>query len=137
MKTHCSLTDDQFLHQLQMATLDVAFFNHEAHLRLAWIQLKRHDNKNAISKTCTLIQNYVQVLGAMDKFNKTLTVAAVEAVAHFMQKTEVRSFEVFIEANPQLTLNFKGLLQTHYSFDIFSSTSAKSDYLAPDLVLFE
>ena len=137
MNTHRSLTDDQFLYQLQTATLDAALFTHEAHLRLAWVQLQHHEKDIAIAQTCALIKSYVQVLGASDKFNQTLTVAAVEAVSHFMHKRETKSFENFIAANPELSTNFKGLLQTHYSFDIFSSNSAKSNYIAPDLVPFD
>ncbi len=137
MKTHRFLTDDQFLHQLQTATLDAALFTHEAHLRLAWLELQHYEKDTAIAQTCALIKHYVQVLGASDKFNQTLTVAAVEAVSHFMEKTDANSFKDFIEASPALISNFRGLLQTHYSFDIFSSNTAKSNYIAPDLVPFD
>lgn len=137
MKTHRSLSNDQFLHQLRSATLDAACFDHEAHLRLAWLQLTHHEKDAAIAETCKIIQHYVAVLGALDKFNKTLTIAAVEAVSHFMNRAATNSFEDFILKSPELMTNFKGLLQTHYSFDIFSSRSAKNSYIAPDLLPFD
>ena len=137
MKTHRALPDHEFLARLQSATLDAGLFNHEAHLRLAWLHLKQNKKDEAIANTCNVIAHYVNVLGAFDKFNKTLTIAAVEAVHHFMGKTRADSFERFIEDCPALATNFRDLLQTHYSFDIFSSNSAKSNYIAPDLVPFD
>jgi len=137
MKTHRSLSDERFLAQLQSTTLDAALFNLEAHLRLAWLHLNRMEKDAAIKETCAQIQHYVKALGASDKFNTTLTIAAVEAVYHFIKKIKAHSFEAFISNCPELTTNFKDLLQTHYSFDIFTSNTAKTNYIAPDLVSFD
>ena len=136
MKSHRYLSDSEFLQQLRSASLHASSFDHEAHLRLAWLLLKQYDKARAILETCGILQHYVTEQGVSNKFNKTLTVAAVEAVAHFMRKKEVHSFQDFILANPSLSSDFKGLLQTHYSFDIFLSNRAKSDYIAPDLAPF-
>ena len=39
MQDHRQLTDQEFSAQFEQTTLDAALFNHEAHLRLAWIHL--------------------------------------------------------------------------------------------------
>jgi hypothetical protein len=83
------------------------------------------------------LQNYVASLGAKDKYNKTVTIAAVKAVYHFMLKSKADNFQVFISENQKLKTNFKELLNTHYSTDIFKSTKAKKEFLEPELLPFD
>lgn len=137
MKSHLELSDSDFEKQFENCSLDSAIFNHEAHLRLAWIHLKNYGLEQAIDNIKKQLQEYVYKLGATDKYNETLTVAAVKAVYHFMLKTEITDFNDFISENPQLKTNFKELMASHYSFDIFSSPKAKKVFLEPDLSPFD
>ena len=82
------------------------------------------------------LQNYVAALGAKDKYNTTLTIAAIRIVGHFMKKFSTKKFRDFIAAFPQLKDDFKGLIASHYSFDVFNSEKAKTEFLEPDLVPF-
>lgn len=137
MTTHLDLSDAQLLAQLENCSLEPALFNHEAHLRLAWIHLKHHDIDDAIAKVCKQLERYVDSLGARDKYNTTLTVAATRTVYHFMLKSNSHTFPEFMLEFPRLKSNFKDLLFTHYGFNIFSSERAKAEYLEPDLVPFD
>ncbi|WP_350289185.1 hypothetical protein [uncultured Croceitalea sp.] len=137
MESHLSLSDQKFIHKFKAATLPPSLFNHEAHLRLAWLNIKRFGIKDGIVETCQLINAYVIALDAENKFNKTLTVAATKAVYHFMLKSELDSFEDFIDTFKRLKFNFKELMAAHYSFDIYNSEFAKKNYLAPDLLPFD
>lgn len=137
MKTHFNLSDREFERQFAQCTLDPAIFNHEAHLRLAWIHLKKSDVETAIDTVCRQLAAYTQALGARDKFNKTLTVAAVRAVYHFMLKSNPATFQDFITVFPRLKSNFKELLGYHYGVDIYHSEQAKREYLEPDLLPFD
>ena len=42
----------------------------------------------------------------------------------------------FITAFPQLKINFKTLIENHYSFDVFNSKEVKREFLEPDLMTF-
>ncbi|MEM8999524.1 MAG: hypothetical protein AAGB24_04605 [Bacteroidota bacterium] len=137
MEPHFSLSDLEFETQLQNATLDPKLFSHEAHLRLAYIHLKTYGLELAIETICQHIKNYVGLLGAMERFNMTLTVAAVRAVHHFMSKSTATHFKDFILAFPRLKSHFKELMGFHYSFDIYENPKAKASYLAPDLLPFD
>lgn len=137
MEKHYQLTDAEFKKQFANCTLDPEIFSHEAHLRLAWIHLDQYGIDQAIQNICLQLLNFVDSLGARDKYNKTVTIAAIRAVYHFMLKSETTNFKDFILENPRLKHNFMELLSFHYKTDIFNSERAKKAYLEPDLLPFD
>lgn len=105
-------------------------FTHEAHLRLAWILIRKHGLNLSTEKICEQILAFVIPLGAEEKFNTTLTVASMNMVQHFMQKTESENFHDFIQAFPALKYDFKHLISQHYSFDILKDDRTKRNMLS-------
>jgi CRISPR/Cas system-associated endonuclease/helicase Cas3 len=137
MENHYQLSDEQFLLALETATLNPKLFSHEAHLRFAYLLIYNHDIDKAIDICCKQIRDYANSLGAKDKFNKTVTIAAVKAVYHFMLRSETENFKDLIKEFPRLKNNFRDLLSQHYGIDIFNSEIAKSSFLEPDLLPFD
>ncbi|QLG47043.1 hypothetical protein [Costertonia aggregata] len=137
MKSHLQLSDLEFERQFQHCELNPVLFNHEAHLRLAWIHIKKYGIGNALSNIQFQLKKFVVHVGAEDKYNSTLTVAAIKAVYHFMLKSTSNIFEDFIRELPRLKNNFRELINAHYGFDIFDSKQAKSRFLEPDLLPFD
>lgn len=137
MEKHLDLTDDEFEEQFESCELLPTLFSHEAHLRLAYIHIKKYGEERAIENVCNQLVAYVNHLGASGKYNTTLTVAAIKAVYHFMLKSTATDFKGFIAEFPQLKFEFKRLMQCHYSFDIFNSQDAKTKFLEPDLISFD
>jgi len=137
MSSHFQLTDSQFEQDFQNASLDPKLFDHEAHLRLAWIHINAYGIDTAIDTIARQLKNYTKSLGAEDKYNETVTIAAIRAVYHFMLKSESDNFMDFIMEFPRLKLNFKELLSQHYGFDVFSNEEARITFIAPDLLPFE
>lgn len=137
MKTHFDLTDAEFEQQFKSSRLDPALFSHEAHLRLAWIHLKNYGREQAISNICGQLFAFVTFLNARDKYNQTLTIAAVKAVDHFMKKSNSENFADFINEFPRLKNNFRELMSFHYQTDIYNSEKAKLEFLEPDLAPFD
>ncbi|MEM8847747.1 MAG: hypothetical protein AAFY00_10520 [Bacteroidota bacterium] len=131
------MTDSEFEKQFEEGLLPPELFTHEAHIRLAWIHIGKYGIENAIANIVSQIQSYTLKLGVADKFNTTLTIAAVRAVYHFMLKSNDTDFQDFIQNNPRLKYNFKELMASHYGFDIYSSPLAKQHYLEPDLLPFD
>ena len=74
--------------------------------------------------------------GAADKYNKTLTIAAIRAVHHCMQSSDASEFSDFIEQVPRLKNSFKHLMACHYKKYIFNNAIAKRAYIAPDILPF-
>jgi len=137
MEAHFLLSDTEFEQQFETCRLNPEIFSHEAHLRLAWVHICQYGKIKALENICSQLVNYVDFLGARHKYNHTLTIAAIKAVYHFIQKSNADNFKDFILEFPQLKHNFKGLMSVHYQEDIFASEKAKNTYLEPDLAPFD
>ncbi|MBT8268326.1 MAG: hypothetical protein KJN59_03810 [Bacteroidia bacterium] len=137
MDNHYRFSDFELEEEFRGMTLHPKYFNHEAHLRLAWIHIRKYGIEKAIDNLCIQIYNYANYLGANDKFNKTVTVASIRAVYHFMLKSNSENFKTFIGENPRLNNNFKELLAQHYDIDIWNNETARSSFLQPDLLPFD
>ena len=136
MKNNRELSDMQFELAFAHAQLDPESFTHLAHLRLAWIHINKYGLETAIQNIRQQLKGYVIKLGEENKYNETLTVAAINAVYHFMLKSDVHTFKAFISQNEVLIYNFKELLLSHYSINILESEIASKKYIEPDLVPF-
>ncbi len=95
MEQHYTLTDAEFEWQFTSAKLDPAVFSHEAHLRLAWIHLNRYGLERAIEHITGQLRNYTRAVGAADKYNETVTRAAIYAVNHFKIRSGCTDFREF------------------------------------------
>lgn len=137
MEAHVQLSDSEFERQFQSKTFNPEWFSHEAHLRLAWIHIRNYGIEQAIENICSQLVAYVDHLGVRDKYNKTLTIAAIRAVYHFRLRSHADAFPDFIAEFPRLKYNFKELIFAHYGVDIFQLESAKHEYLEPDLLPFD
>ena len=137
MEKHYQLSDSEFLQQFKDCSLPPAIFSHEAHLRLAWLNIYREGMEKAEKAIQEQIERFVAHVGAQHKYHKTLTIAAIKAVGHFMEKSTTDNFPDFISENPQLKKDFKSLINSHYSFDIFSSEEARTSYVEPDVLPFD
>ena len=137
MEKHYSLTDIEFENQFANCTLDPAIFSHEAHLRWAWIHINKYGLEQAEINIQEQLKKFVVQAGAADKYHTTLTIVAIRAVNHFMKKSDHSNFKDFIGDFPQLKNNFKALINSHYSFNIFENEKARTEFLNPDLVAFD
>lgn len=103
------LTDSEFIRAFERGEVDPERFNHEGHLRLAWILIRQH----GVSKASDLLCNYIGQLDRKQggrKFNRALTLASTALIARRMQTGRSENFRAFLEENPTLLTNFKGLL---------------------------
>ncbi len=137
MEKHFKFTDSEFEALFKSCKFNPSEFTHEAHLRLAWINIDKYGIEEAEKNIQHLLQNYVGYLGAKGKYNTTLTIAATKAVYHFMLKSNTKNFKDFITQYPRLKTNFNELMAFHYTIDIFNSERAKSEFLEPDLLTFD
>lgn len=137
MEAHFKLSHSEFEKQFVNCELPPAIFTHEAHLRLAWLNITKYGLEKAETIIQCQLKKYVEYAGEKDKYNTTLTVAAIKAVYHFMLKSNSSSFYNFITQFPRLKTNFKELMACHYGFDIYNSQRAKESFLEPDLLQFD
>ena len=136
MNNHNQLSNSVFIEQFKNGSLNPEIFNHEAHVRLAWLYIDKFGVERAEKDIQIQLQNFVEVVGAKDKYHKTLTIVAIKIVNHFMQKSKSDNFTDFINEFPRLKFNFRELINTHYSFNIFGSNKARREFIKPDLLSF-
>ncbi len=136
MESHYTLSDNEFREEYESLTLDSSWFSHEAHLRMTWIYLNEKSLEGAIEAMCSTLHRFDNAFGDGTKYHKTVTIAAVKIVHLFKEKTKAASFAELLEIVPALKDSFKSLIQAHYSYDVFSDSKAKNEFIAPDRLPF-
>lgn len=136
MEKHMELTDAEFEAQFRNCEFEAGQFSHEAHIRLAWIHIRKYGPAQAEENIQKQLRAFTEHLGETEKYHLTVTVAAVRIVAHFASQSKSNAFKDFIAEFPRLKTDFKALLQQHYGFDIFASDLARSTFIEPDLLAF-
>jgi hypothetical protein len=131
------MTDVEFISQFRACEMEESHFNHEAHIRLAWLIIDAVGIERALVDIPVLIRAYVDHLRVRNIYNHTLTIAAVQVIYHFMNKSNSGTFPAFIEEFPNLLDDFRSLIESHYSSEIYTSERAKSEFVAPNLLPFD
>ena len=133
MPSHEASEEDRaFRSAFEACTIAPSQFNHEAHVRLAFIYLTEGDVDSAVQKMRDALLNFLQHNGVpLSKFHETLTRAWVLAVQHFMNRSTSTSAADFIAKNQQL-LDSKIML-THYSASVLFSADARASFVEPNL----
>ena len=134
---HFTLSDNDFIAQFETFELPENWFTHEAHLRLAYILLKRHGVLQSIQKMCAQIKQFDHHFGDGTKYHHTITIAAIKTVNHFMLKSSSTNIRALLQEFPQLKSNFFGLLKCHYSPKILESNKSRVSYIEPDLLPYD
>ncbi|MFY0602545.1 MAG: hypothetical protein JXQ93_01240 [Flavobacteriaceae bacterium] len=137
MEKHYRYSDDVYEQKFRECKFPPLYFSHEAHLRLAYIHLKKYGLKQSIDNMCTQIYDFAIKYGATMKFNATVTYASLQIMYHYIQKGKSDNFPDLMKEFPNLLESFKGEIQQYYSWDVFRSLEAKAKIHEPDLKPFE
>lgn len=133
MKYTISKDDLKFKLQVESCKFPVSDFNHQAHLRLAYVYLSQHSADISVRLMRETLVRFLHYNGVDPaKYHETLTKAWILAVHHFMQAAKnLSSADEFIDANKQM-LN-RDIMLTHYSSDYLYSDEAKATFVQPNL----
>jgi N-formylglutamate deformylase len=93
------LDQDAFLKAVEATSMPAEAFDHRAHLRLAWICLRRGEG----GRVAGLIQAFAVSKGAARKFDAALTEAWMERMRRALAKAPDADFEAFLAQTPELT----------------------------------
>jgi hypothetical protein len=137
IEKHFRFSDEVYEQKFRDCKLPPLYFSHEAHLRLAYIHLKKYGLEKAIENMCTQIYDFAFKYGATMKFNATVTYASLQIMYHYISNSESNNFLDLMIEFPHLLTNFKEEIQKHYSWDVFRSPEAKTKIHEPDLEPFK
>jgi len=128
-----SIVTDQNLRKLfETARLPASRFDHEGHVRLAWIYVTSEDLPTAIGSYCRDLQAYAASLGVPDKYHATITWFFMILVGERVEAMPEADWETFKAANEDLITSGKALLSRHYSSDVLRSDTARRRFVLPD-----
>jgi hypothetical protein len=121
------VTDDAFLDAFHTGRLH-GQWNHEAHVRMAYLYFVAFGIQEAPAKIATGIQRFNQLRGFPKGYHETITVAFCRLVAsRFRVETDWETFRV---AHPELLT--MAILECHYSRARLFSQEAETMFLPPD-----
>lgn len=124
--------DERFLAAFLASDLPASAFDHQGHLRAAWLLLQRHPLPEAIERTCDGIARLAARLGAPGKYHRTLTEVLVRLMAEADAVAPARDFARFLHHHPALLQDARSLLARHYSPERLASEAARQRFIAPD-----
>lgn len=136
MTNHFDYDDVAFERSFADGSLPPEVFDHEAHLRLAFIHIRKYGTDQAVENLLRQIKNFDEAHGGGKKFHFTVTVASIRMVDHFMRESSATNFSDFISRFPKLLSSFSQLLLSHYSEEKIQEEKAKNMFLPPDLLPF-
>ena len=137
MEKHWRYSDEAYEEKFKTEKFPPLYFSHEAHLRLAYIHLKKYGLDQSIENMCTQIYDFAIKYGATMKFNATVTYASLQIMYSYIQEGKSDNFSDLMKEFPSLLEDFKGEIQKYYSWDVFRSLEAKTKIHEPDLKPFE
>ena len=108
-----SMTDEEFVADLEACLLPESSFNHIARVRLGYLSLKKHGIPEAAFRVSSAIKKYANSLGKSSLYHETITVAFLALIhAHLADRGDAGGWNAFKEHNPELLR--KDALQAYY-----------------------
>jgi hypothetical protein len=126
------MDDQDFLAAFESGTLSPHEFPHRAHIRMAWLVLRRDGWDAGFENIRKGIQHFAAGHGATRKYHETITRFWALRVNHAISlDPAIADFEAFVAAYPHL-LDTR-IIGRHYSRDLLGSDAARAGWIEPDL----
>lgn len=142
METHRKISDSKFEELFSTWKLERSMFNHEAHIRIAYLYILKYGIRDAIKKLSSELKNYIESESRNGQYyekknkkfyNATLTIASMKIVEQRIMKTNSQNFNTFIEKNKDLQEDFIQIIWSHYRDNNLHSEIARYVYIEPDI----
>jgi hypothetical protein len=128
------MSDEEFLRSFEECTLPKAEWTHAAHLRMAWIYLRRHPFEEALARARAGIQKYNASQGSKG-YRETITQFFMRMISHRLGAgAGALSFDEFLASNQDLYRPEISVRRKHYSDQVWLSERAKAEFVPPDLL---
>ncbi len=131
-----NLTNNELLEHIENCTLPTNLFTHEVQLKLSWILIRKYGLKYALVKAPKIKEQYYKKALQSNAFDSTLSKAYTEILYHFMKKSTTNNFDKLLREFPRLKYSFKGLLKTHYGYNILEQEEVSEKKYINKPILF-
>lgn len=128
------MTHDEFLTSFETCTLPRADWTHKAHVRMAWLYIKRHGFETALKKAREGIQRYNAHNGNLTGYRETETQFFMRLISSRVRTGDSKQdFHDFCEQNPDLFDGSNPPRRKYYSDALWRSPETWTGFVLPDL----
>lgn len=127
-------SDIEFLERFESCEIEKSCWSHEAHVRMAWIQLALASSyQEGLERIRAGIRRFNAFTGSQG-YHETVTVAFARLI-EFRRHAGGEEDRVadFLAANPDLLAKSPPVLRGYYSEGALSSVAARDEFVPPDL----
>lgn len=128
------MTDDELMEAFEAGRMPPDGFPHPAHVRMAWIYLRRHPFEDAMARFSSALRRFAAAQGEPGRYHETITAAYVMLLHDRMARTPAAGWNAFAAANADLLIWKPSILDAHYSPKLLWSDRARDRFVPPDLV---
>lgn len=104
---HRQLSDREFLKQLEHGIMHPELFNHEAHIRMAWLYLTQKEINAGLKMISTVIRTLDNIYAGGKKYHHTITMFFSVIIFCTIQNDNAESWEEFVTNNAGLSFSKK------------------------------
>ena len=127
------MTETEFFEQFENGTLNVEIFDHPAHVKMAWIYLKRYELPEALRNFSNALKNFAEVNNAAGLYHQTITFAFLILINERIKAaSNSQSWDEFQAHNPELFDWKNNILKKYYQEETLKSDFAKRHFVFPD-----
>lgn len=130
------MNDDELLEAFESARIPIESWNHRAHVRVAWLHLRRWPPAESVARMGGAIRRLNTTHGTPESltsaYHHTLTCGFMSAIwATMCSAGPGADSKAFCDANPHLLA--RTLLRLYYTRERIMTAEAKARFVAPDL----
>lgn len=124
-----SALTDPLVQAFEQAQLDPSRFHHREHLFVAWCYLRAMPLEDALARYVRHLRQLVKVLGAEQKFHRTMTWGWLVLLDQAMEASPGVEFDALLVAHPELLT--KDALLAHWPQAMLDSAEARRRVVLP------
>ena len=122
------MSDDDVLAALEDGSLPPADFDHAAHVRAAWLCLRREGFAGGMARFRATLRAFAMRHGAPEKYHETITVAFLALIHERLHAASANEgWQDFAARNPDLFR--RDILQRYYRPETLASPQAKAVFV--------
>ncbi|HWN70766.1 MAG TPA: hypothetical protein VNM90_24160 [Haliangium sp.] len=128
-----TIDDRDLIEQFEDRTLPPTRLDHQTHVKLGWLYLRRDPLLIALDRFRRTLQAYVAAHGQADRYHETITWAYLVLIHERMQRHDSpQAWAEFAASNPDLLGNGKRVLASYYRPETLASSLARRVFVFPD-----
>ena len=118
---------------LEAGKIEVAAFDHAAHIYLGWLYLNQYPLPDAITHFACALRRLTEKLGIPGKYHETITWFFLALIAERRDRMDADDWFSFCRANPDLFYRGdENIVNRYYSPELLARDHARQTFVLPD-----